>query len=237
MRFVSHHNFLIKIIAKAKENSVTGVTPFEGRKCQIIPIRSRLRVAVRQLNEAICLYADIEIAVTISSWKTDLSYNVYKEGERPRLTFPTNGMRACSHIIHFYATPTRTVRFFIDRSLEKYDPVIRSPGLQYIFNITFEDIHFPVHKPRSRCRATLIDSTKARTCFYVCSTIVSKITEARYKKRMNSVKTAIVKSYRNYWTVTWLTVFYFQVLLINQVNTLAAEFIYINPYFSLSSRN
>jgi len=73
-------------------------------------------------------------------------------GNAPTLTFPTNGMRARSHNLFLCNAEPRvrahargsTYRIW---SLEKYNPVMRSSGLfARIFNITFEDVHFPVHK-------------------------------------------------------------------------------------------
>lgn len=54
---------------------------------------ARLRVADRQLDEAICLYT-----VVVKRWfRHGIRFAVYGGEGTPTLTFPTNGMRARSH--------------------------------------------------------------------------------------------------------------------------------------------
>ena len=198
MRFVSHHNFLIKNYRQGEKRfRHRRVTPFEGRKCQIIPIRSRLRVADRQLNEAICLYADVEIAVTISSWKPTY-----------RITF-TKRENAHVNISHKRNASVFPYNSFLCNANPYGAALYRSqPGKVWSrYTIAGPTVHFQHHlrgHPLSGPQAAFTLSRNpnrfnegANDRFYVCPTIVSKITEARYKKRM-IVKSSDCKSYRNY---------------------------------------
>lgn len=66
-------------------------------------------------------------------------------------------MRARSHN-SFLCNAGRRAALVIDRGLEKYDSVARSPGpYMRVFNIAFEDTHFPARgaragRPETRAR-------------------------------------------------------------------------------------
>lgn len=163
------------------------------RKCQVIPIRST-SPANNRMRQFVYTRAAAPVAgyngghgATVSSWKT-IYRNRAWEGCTPTLTFPTNGMRARSHNSFLCNAGRRTAARYRSRPGIVRFRCAPVAGPMRLFNITFEDIHFPVHgaalMSAVSTQATDRPIDRRRTCFSACmrSGIAPEMTQATGEK-------------------------------------------------------